>query len=210
MTLKIILADSQVAFRQCLRVILEREGFVVAGEAGDGAEALRHIENTAPDIVVLDMYTPLLDAVEVSRELRRRGLRTRVVALVVFKDDMNVLEAFRAGIKAYVLKADVTSDLVLAIHKLASGNNYLSPAVTELVVKRYLQRKLPSARPLSPRETEILQLMAQDSPVDEIASQLNLTIPVIESLRKTLMEKIRTTNVSGLVRHAVRQGMIRV
>lgn len=204
-----MIVDPHLAFREGLRVILKREGFAISGEAGDGAEALRQIENIAPDIVVLDMNAPLLSAVQVTREIRKRGLKTKVVALVIFKDDMNVLEAFRAGITAYVLKTDVTTDLVLAIRKLCTGNSYLSPGVTELVVKKYLQHKALNTCSLTPRETEILQLIARDSPMADIAKQLNLTVQVIESHRTAMMGKIKVSTISGLVRHAVRQGYIR-
>lgn len=207
--MKIMIVDPQVAFRECLRAILEREGFTITGEAGDGAEALRQVGDAVPDIVVLDMNAPLLSAVDVTREIRKRGLPTKVVALVVFKDAMSVMEAFRAGIKAYVLKADIMTDLVLAIRKLHTGNSYLSPGVTELVVKKYLHHKGPDTCTLTPREAEILQLIAHDSPVAEIAKQLDLTIQVVEAHRTAMMDKIKASSISGLVRHAVRQGYIR-
>lgn len=207
--MRIILADDHAMFRQSLAVFLEREGIEIAAEASDGYEALRLARREEPDAVVLDMNMPLLNGVEVAREMRRHGLRSKVVILTMFEDEVSVLEAFRAGVRGYVLKTLSSTDLVQALRELERGRHFLSSGIADTVVEAYLRDENESPSLLTSRERQILQLVAEGNASKEIARLLNLTIKTVESHRNRLMRKLETGNIAGLVRHAVRQGVIR-
>jgi DNA-binding NarL/FixJ family response regulator len=207
--LRIILADDHTLFRHSLRVLLEQEGADIVAEASNGFEALRLTKKEIPDAVVLDMNIPLLNGIEVAREIGKLGLKTKVVMLTMFEDDASVLEAFRAGVKGYVLKTISSSDLVKALAEVEQGKYYLSPGIAETVVNAYLRQDEDSPGSLTCRERQVLQLVAEGNPSKEIARILNLEVKTVESHRSRLMRKLDTGNIAGLVRHAVRQGLIR-
>ena len=196
-------------FRQSLRAFLEREGITIVGEAANGYETLRLARELKPDAVVLDMNMPLLNGIQVARELDKEELDTRVVILTMFEDEVSVLEAFRAGARGYVLKTLSSPDLIKALHELALGKHFLSSGIADTVVEAWLRRQDDSDSLLTCRERQILQLVAEGNASKEIARILNLTIKTVESHRNRLMRKLDTTNIAGLVRHAVRQGVIR-
>ena len=207
--MRIILADDHTLFRHSLRVLLEQEGADIVAEASNGFEALRLTKKEIPDAVVLDMNIPLLNGIEVAREIVKLGLKTKVVMLTMFEDDASVLEAFRAGVKGYVLKTISSSDLVKALAEVEQGKYYLSPGIAETVVNAYLRQDVDSPGSLTCRERQVLQLVAEGNPSKEIARILNLEVKTVESHRSRLMRKLDTGNIAGLVRHAVRQGLIR-
>lgn len=207
--MRIILADDHTLFRHSLRVLLEQEGADIVAEASNGFEALRLTKKEIPDAVVLDMNIPLLNGIEVAREIGKLGLKTKVVMLTMFEDDASVLEAFRAGVKGYVLKTISSSDLVKALAEVEQGKYYLSPGIAETVVNAYLRQDEASPGSLTCRERQVLQLVAEGNPSKEIARILNLEVKTVESHRSRLMRKLDTGNIAGLVRHAVRQGLIR-
>lgn len=208
-TVRIILADDHTLFRHSLRVLLEQEGAEIVAEASNGFEALRLTKKENPDAVVLDMNIPLLNGIEVAREIEKLGGNTKVVMLTMFEDDASVLEAFRAGVKGYVLKTISSSELVKALGEVEQGKYYLSPGIAETVVNAYLRQDEDSPGGLTCRERQVLQLVAEGNPSKEIARILNLEVKTVESHRSRLMRKLDTGNIAGLVRHAVRQGLIR-
>ena len=211
--MRIIIADDHTMFRHSLTQLLKREGFDVLAEASDGVETIALALRLKPDAVVLDMNMPNLNGVEVTREIARLGLNIRTIILTMFEDDVSVREALRAGACGYVLKTQAPTDLVQALHELAQGRLYLSPGITNNVVDVCLRRdgdeeeENPDA--LTSRERQILQLVAEGKATKEIARLLNLTVKTVESHRSRLMRKLDTGNIAGLVRHAVRQGIIR-
>lgn len=209
--MRIILADDHTMFRRSLAQLLEREGFEILAEASDGMETVALAAKLDPDAVVCDMNMPHLNGVEVTRELQRQGLRAKTVILTMFEDDVSVREALRAGATGYVLKTQAPTDLVQALRELAEGHRYLSPGITNSVVDACLRRSddEDTADVLTSRERQILQLVAEGNATKEIARLLNLTIKTVESHRSRLMRKLDTGNIAGLVRHAVRQGIIR-
>jgi two-component system, NarL family, response regulator NreC len=212
LTVRIILADDHTMFRRSLAQLLDREGFEIIAEASDGMETVNLASKLDPDAVVLDMNMPHLNGVEVAREITRQGLRAKTVILTMFEDDISVREALRAGATGYVLKTQAPTDLVQALRELAEGNRYLSPGITNSVVDACLRRSdddEEAADALTSRERQILQLVAEGNATKEIARLLNLTIKTVESHRSRLMRKLDTGNIAGLVRHAVRQGIIR-
>jgi DNA-binding NarL/FixJ family response regulator len=207
--LRIILADDHTLFRHSLRVLLEQEGAEIVAEASNGFEALRLTKKENPDAVVLDMNIPLLNGIEVAREIGKLDLKTKVVMLTMFEDDASVLEAFRAGVRGYVLKTISSSELVKALGEVEQGKYYLSPGIAETVVNAYLRQDKEAPGSLTCRERQVLQLVAEGNPSKEIARILNLEVKTVESHRSRLMRKLDTGNIAGLVRHAVRQGLIR-
>ena len=209
--MRIILADDHTMFRRSLAQLLEREGFEILAEASDGMETVALATKLDPDAVVCDMNMPHLNGVEVTREIARLGLRAKTVILTMFEDDVSVREALRAGATGYVLKTQAPTDLVQALRELSEGNRYLSPGITNSVVDACLRRNddEDQSEVLTSRERQILQLVAEGNATKEIARLLNLTIKTVESHRSRLMRKLDTGNIAGLVRHAVRQGIIR-
>lgn len=208
--MRIIIADDHAIFRQSLRMFLEQEADIeIVGEAADGNEALRLTVQERPDAVVLDMNMPLMNGVEVAREIRKRGLPTRVAVLTMFEDEVSVLEAFRAGVRGYVLKTLSSQELVKALMELAQDRHFLSSGIADTVVEAWLREEREKDGLLTSRERQILQLVAEGNASKEIARLLNLTIKTVESHRNRLMRKLDATNIAGLVRHAVRQGVIR-
>lgn len=206
--MNIVLADDHAMFRHCVRNLLERAGMTVVGEASNGAEALRIVSECNPDAIVLDINMPVCNGIEVARQLRHAGARTRIIMLTMYEEESSFLEAFRAGVKAYVLKTQASADLVQAVVEVARGRVYLSPEVTSTLVDAYLRQQDDEGVRLSFRERQILQLVAEGTITREIARLLNLSVKSVESHRSQLMRKLDASNIAGLVRHAVRLRVI--
>ncbi len=194
--------------REGLKALLEREGFQVVGEAANGMEAVAICQEQQPDVALLDLLMPRLNGVEAAREILQRGSRTKVVLLTMYSDDHYVLEALGAGITGYVLKTKAASSLVEAIEEVAAGNVYLSPGISRSVVDAYLGKSFP-ADPLSPRERQALQLIAEGLSTKEIADLMGISPKTAESHRARIMEKLKIHDTAGLVRYAIRRGIIK-
>lgn len=208
MPIRVLLADDHQMVRQGLRALLEGESFHVVAEVSDGREALRHIEELKPDIAVLDLAMPLMNGISVAKALQNSGSHAKVIALTVHRETPYVLDALRAGIKGYVLKSCAVEDLVLAIREVLRGSTYLSADISNVVIEAYLQRVDLWTEPLSPRELQILQLVAEGKSTKEVALLLNISVKTAESHRTRVMEKLEVHEVAGLVHYAVRRGLI--
>lgn len=207
--MRIVLADDHAMFRHCVRALLETAGMSVVGEASNGVEALRMVSAFTPDALVLDFNMPLQNGIDVARTLRDSGASTRVVMLSMYEEESSFLEAFRAGVKAYVLKTKASSELVHAVRAVCRGGVYLCPEVTGSLVDACLRQQEEEGVQLSFRERQILQLVAEGTITREIANLLNLSVKAVESHRSALMRKLDATNIAGLVRQAVRLRVIR-
>ncbi|MBI4271518.1 MAG: response regulator transcription factor [Candidatus Rokubacteria bacterium] len=208
MATRILLADDHLIVRQGLRALLEREGFDVVAEVADGQEATRVAKERCPDVAIVDFAMPLLNGVDAAREILRACPRTKTILLTMHTDDHYVLEALRAGVKGYVVKTQATADLVRAIHEVSRGAAYLSPGISETLVQAYLSKSEVPVDPLSPREREVLQLVAEGKSTKEIAGLLGITFKTAESHRTRIMKKTNIHETAGLVRYAVRRGLI--
>ncbi len=208
MPIRILLADDHAIVREGLRALLEREGFEVVGEAGDGHEAIQGAERLRPDVAVLDLAMPLLNGLEAARTILRSLPQTRTILLTVHTEDQYVLEALRAGISGYVLKTQAKADLVQAIREVSKGGIYVSPGVSRTLVQAYLARADLPPDPLTPRERQVLQLIAEGKTTKEIARLLGVSVKTAEAHRTRIMAKLDIHETAGLVRYAIRRGLI--
>jgi len=207
MPIRILLADDHVMVRQGLRVLLEQAGMVVIGEASDGPEALLLAHTHQPEVAVLDIAMPHLNGLETARRLREAVPQTKIIVLTMHTEEPYVLEALQAGTVGYVLKTQAAVDIVQAIREALQGAIYLSPRVANAVVKAYLTHSTLPPDPLTSREREIVQRIAEGQTTKEIASHLDLSVKTVESHRSNLMRKLDIHETATLVRYAIRRGL---
>jgi len=208
MASRILLADDHAIVRQGLKALLEREGFAVVGEADDGQAAVRLARERCPDVAVLDFSMPLLNGLDAALEILRACPRAKVILLTMHTDDHYVLSALQAGVKGYVVKTQASSDLVAAIREVLRGMMYLSPGISETVVQAYLSKSELPRDPLTSREREVLQLVAEGKSTKEVAGLLGISFKTAESHRTRILKKLDLHETAGLVRYAVRRGLI--
>jgi two-component system response regulator NreC len=208
MPLRILLADDHVIVRQGFKLLLEQAGFQVVGEAADGREAVRLAADSRPDVALIDLAMPMLNGLDTCREISKVSPATRTILLTMYSEEQYILEALRAGVTGYLLKAKASTDLEQAIREVSRGAVYLSPGISRNVVQAYLHSGEPLTDPLSPREREVLQLVAEGKTTKEIASVLGISVKTVESHRTRIMAKLNIHETAGLVRYAIRQGLI--
>ncbi|HYK04629.1 MAG TPA: response regulator transcription factor [Thermoanaerobaculia bacterium] len=209
---RVLLADDHTLIRAGIRGLLqELAGVEVAGEAGDGQEALQLAQTLQPDVVLLDIGMPGLNGLEVAARLAKLYPRMRVLILSMHTSEEYVLQALRAGAAGYLLKGAAVAELELAVRAVARGETYLSPAVSKRVVDEYVSRTGGTPDPLAaltPRQREILQLVAEGHTSKDIARQLGLSYRTVETHRNQVMKRLDIHDLTGLVRFAVRMGMV--
>ena len=181
---------------------------VVMGEAADGPEALRLAHTHQPEVALLDIAMPHLNGLETARRLRETLPQIKSILLTMHTDESYVLEALQAGAVGYVVKTQAAMDIVQAIHSAVQGAIYVSPRVPHTVVQAYLSRTPLPSDPLTSREREVLQRIAEGQTTKEIAASLELSIKTVESHRINLMRKLDIHETATLVRYAVRRGLI--
>ncbi|MCI0408792.1 MAG: response regulator transcription factor [Acidobacteria bacterium] len=207
MSLRIIIADDHVMVRQGLKAILEREKYKVVGEASDGREALQQAKSLHPDLCLLDLAMPNLNGIDCAREILKEVPRTRVIMLTMHSEDHYVLAALRSGATGYVVKSRAATDLLQGIREVQRGQFYLSPGVSGAVVAAYLGKSELPADPLTARERQVLQLIAEGKTTKEAASILEISVKTAESHRSRIMQKLQVHETASLVRHAIRLGL---
>jgi len=208
MAVRVLLADDHEIVRQGLRILLEREGFQVVGEASNGHEAVKLCEANHPEVAVLDLSMPLLNGVDAAREIMKSNPRTKVVLLTMHTEDHLILESLRAGVTGYVLKTKAASELVQALHAVRRGEMFLTQSISRTIVQAFLQNTPVPGSPISDRERQVLQLVAEGKTTKEIASLLGISVKTAESHRSNLMEKLNIHDTAGLVRYAIRIKLI--
>jgi DNA-binding NarL/FixJ family response regulator len=208
MGVSVLLADDHPVFRQGLRALLEREKFEILGEASDGLEAIVMAERLQPAVVVIDLAMPALNGIDAAREIVRRAPRSKVILLTMYTEEHHVLEALRAGVKGCVSKSQAAEHLLQSIKDVCSGGVYLSPHVSGAVVQAYLAKTELPYEPLTPRERQVLQLIAEGKTTKETAAVLDVSVKTAETHRTNLMEKLDIHSTAGLVRYAIRRGML--
>src|SRR5262245_13532109 len=208
MSVTVLLADDHQIVRQGLKVLLEREGFDVVGEASDGREAVRLAARLRPDVAVVDFVMPLLNGLDAGVQIQRESPSTRAILLTMYTEDQYVLEAFRGGLRGYVIKTQAAGDLVQAIREVLRNSLYVSPGISRTLVEAYLSKTDLPPDPLTPREREVLQLVAEGQTTKEIATVLGLSVKTAETHRTKIMRKLEIHETAGLVRYAIRHGLV--
>jgi DNA-binding NarL/FixJ family response regulator len=211
--IRVLLADDHTLVRAGIRgLLLGLADVEVVAEAGDGQEALRLAQTLRPDIVLLDVAMPGLNGLEVAARIGHDHPTTRVIIVSMHGDDETVRRALVAGAAGYMLKNSDRSELELALRTVARGDTWLSPSLTKRVVQALTQGGQPAAGPLqvlTPRQREVLQLVAEGHSNKEIASRLNVALKTVETHRTELMERLGIHGVAGLVRYAIQVGLVR-
>jgi two-component system response regulator NreC len=212
--IRILLADDHTLIRGGLRLIVEQHpDLAVVGEAEDGRQAMALAASLRPDVAVLDIGMPNLNGIEAAKQITNADPRLAVIVLSMHRDETYILRALKAGVRGYLLKDSAESDLVRAIRAVAEGKSFFSPAVSKVLLDDYM-RKLQrtgaedSYDLLTPREREMLQLVAEGNSNKEIAATLNLSVYTIETHRANIMEKLKLKSLPELILYAVRKGII--
>ncbi|MDO8568742.1 MAG: response regulator transcription factor [Dehalococcoidales bacterium] len=209
----IVLADDHHVVRQGLRALLESEpDFRVVGEAGDGITTAQLVENLKPNILVLDLMMTGMNGLECARQVSKRSPKTITVILSMHSNEGYVLEALRAGAKAYILKESSADELVHAIREVIAGRRYLGPPLSDLVIDNYLRKAenndLDPYEALTAREREVLHLAAQGNTNAEIAARLFISRRTAEIHRTNMMRKLGLRTQTQLVRYAMQRGIL--
>jgi two-component system response regulator NreC len=208
MSTTVVLADDHLVVREGVKMVLEREKLAVVGEASDGLEAIALAEQLRPDVVVLDLAMPTLNGLSAVDGIKKVSPRSKLILLTMYTDEHHVLQALRAGVKGCVSKAQAPEHLLEAITEVCAGGVYLSPSVSGAVVQAYLSKNELPRDPLTGRERQVLQLVAEGKTTKEIAVILSVTVKTAESHRSKLMEKLDIHSTAGLVRYAIRHGFV--
>ncbi len=213
--ISLVLADDHHVVRHGLRILLETkgDGFSIIGEAEDGIQATELVESLRPTALVLDLMMPKRNGFEVTRQVCKSVPDTTVIILSMYLDEAYVLEALRAGARAYVLKSSTSDELLHAIREATSGRRYLSPPLSERAIEVYLDATHASSQDssslLTSREREILQLAAEGRTSTEIAAALSISKRTAQTHRSNLMQKLELHSQTELVRYAMQKGIIR-
>lgn len=183
--------------------MLEHDDFEIVGEASDGTEVVRLAETLHPDVVVLDMAMPGLNGVTAARDITKVSPRAKVVLLTKFTEERYVLDAIRAGVRGCLARTQAAEHLLPAMREVSAGGVYVSPTVPDVD-----QTKSTAIDPLTARERQVLQLIAESKTTKEIAVILGVSVKTADSHRTKIMEKLGIHSTAGLVRYAVRQGIV--
>jgi len=211
---RVLLADDHNLIRAGLVLVVQQQPVLsVIGEADDGRQAVQLVESLKPDVVVMDIGMPNLNGIEAARQITASRPDTAVVILSMHADEGYVLRALKAGARAYLLKDSATTDLVQAIRAVVEGKSFFSPAVSKVLLQDYMRKLRRSGAEdsydlLSPREREVLQLVAEGQSNKEVANLLNLSTYTVETHRAKIMQKLNLKGVPELILYAVRKGII--
>ena len=210
--LRILLADDHALVRAGIRSLLqEMAGIEVVAEAGDGLEAVRLTALHQPDLVLMDVAMKNANGLEATLEIRRQFPAVKVLILSMYTNEEYVVQALRAGASGYMVKDSAPLELELAINAIKAGDTYLSPPVSRQVVESYMQRvggEVTPAEPLTPRQREVLQFIAEGKSTKEVAYQLKLSVKTVETHRAQIMQRLNVRDIPGLVRYAIKAGLV--
>lgn len=208
--MKILLADDHKMMRDGLRAILEKEGLHVVGEARNGLETIALARSLRPHIVIMDISMPELNGIDATRRLTAELPGIKIIALSMNADRRYVLAMFKAGARGYLVKNSASDELLAAVRAMANEQTYVSPAVAAIVVGNLVDAVPQAAKPereLSPREREVLQLLAEGKTSKDIAGLLSVAVPTVETHRRQIMDKLNLHTIAELTKYAIREGL---
>jgi DNA-binding NarL/FixJ family response regulator len=214
-TIRILLAEDHTIVRKGLRSLLDGEaGIRVVGEAADGREAVAKVGQLLPDVVVMDIAMPALNGLEATRQIRNRFPKVKVLILTMHADEEYIPQVLQAGASGYVVKQAAPEELVSAVQAVYQGELFLSPSISRTVTQEYARQAEASTGqdhddPLTPREREVLQLIAEGQPPRQIAHLLCISIKTVETHRAHLMGKLDAHSTAELTQYAIRKGIVR-
>jgi two-component system, NarL family, response regulator NreC len=207
-SLHVVLADDHPPLRQGVRALLERHGVEVVAEASDGQAAADAARRLHPDVVVLDVMMPLLNGIDAARQIAETCPETQLVLLTALDQERLVMDAVSAGVRGFVLKTQPAEDLVQAIEQVSRGGFYVGAGISRAVVQACRAAVSEDRGRLTSRERQVVQLVAEGKSTKQIAAQLGITAKTAEFHRARIMKKLDVHDVAGLVRYAVREGLV--
>jgi len=208
MTHRVLIADDHDIVREGIKNLLQHGGYEIAGEAGNGRDAVALSKKLRPDVILLDISMPVLNGIDAAREIHVICPQAKMILLTMHQEEHFVLEALRAGITGYLLKTHLSVDIVKAIEATLRGEVYLCSGISGAVVKAALQSCAAEINPLTQRERAVLQLIAEGKSNKEVAAHLGISVKTAEAHRRNIMLKLDIHETAGLVRHAIRIGLI--
>lgn len=211
MGIRVLLADDHNIFRQGLRSLLEEQGMQVVAEAEDGRRALALVQQHSLDVVITDISMPVLSGIEATRQILALSPAVKVIALSMHADQHHVMGMLKAGASGYLLKDCVFDELIQAVHEVLEGRIFLSPQLSDSILKDYIRRtpeeNISVFSRLTQRELEVLQLFTEGKTTVQIAAQLCLSIKTVETHRQKVMDKTEIHSIAELTKYAIRQGL---
>jgi len=211
--IKVLVADDHTILRQGIKALLEnQEGIEVVGEAKDGREAIKVTEELLPDVIMMDIAMPGLNGLEATRRIKKKFPKMKVLVLTMYANEEYIFQILNAGANGYLVKETAFQDLISAIKAVYRGESFMSPSISKKVVNGYIQHaredKKKSCEVLTPREREVLQLIAEGNSSKKIAAALFISPKTVETHRTHIMDKLNIHNRSGLIKYAIRKGMV--
>jgi len=213
-SIRVIVVDDQTLVREGVRALIEaHDGIEVVGEAENGKAALMKVRELSPDVVVMDLSMPELNGIEATRQIARSFPRTRILALTMYGDEKYVFQALKAGAAGYILKTATGAELAGAIRAVHGGSPYFSAAVSRKIMDSYLSEddkttKSVQSDHLTGREREVLQLVAEGYSNTKVAELMGISVKTVETHRSNIMKKVGVHDVTGLVKYAIKRGII--
>ena len=209
--IQVVLADDHALVRAGIRALLERiESVEVVGEAGDGQQALKMIEELAPDVVLLDLTMPGLSGFEVLKETSEKFPEVHMIVLSVHDSEEYAFHALRSGAAGYLPKSAASAELAVALERVVGGQKYVSPRVAPEAALEFSKESTETSTELTPRQQEVLILVARGSSTRDIARSLDIAIKTVETHRAQLMARLNIHDVAGLVRYAIKKGLVNI
>ena len=214
--ISVVIADDHHVVREGIALVLQQEGDIkVVGQASNGEEAVTMIMQLNPDVTILDISMPKLNGIQTAQKLIRDGFKGKILMLTQYDKEEYVREAIQTGASGYLLKDSIKDDVITAIRKIISGETFFSPSISKLLVDEYFQqlkRKTSSKSipDLTPRETEVLQLIAEGYSTKQIADKLYLSARTVDFHRANISQKLGVHDIAGLTKYAIRHGLVKI
>jgi len=208
-TIRILIADNHKIIRDGLKSLINKEaGMKVIAEAENGRETVRLVQKLRPNVVIMDVSMPDMNGIDATRKLTEEALDIRVIALSMHTDRRFILGILEAGASGYILKDRAFEEVAKAIRNVGRGRAYISPRITEVVANGYLDKTPTAFYALTPREREVLQLLAEGVSAREIAPRLNVSVKTIATHRRNMMVKLNMRSIAELTKYAIREGIV--